>query len=260
MPDTLPEGDMLHEQIETENLAERYVTGKLPADESERFEEHFVTCSQCQDSLEAAERLRDALRSVSPEPVAVLQARPALPDRRGKWPRSAWLIAAGLVIAAGLSTILAVRLARMGQELEQAKSASLAWQHRYDTALSAVRPPAASQPVVGPTFFLSIGRGDEAEAGPGTRVDVPSNARWVIFALDREFESGYQSLRASIKAASGNKVWEQSGLPADSRSPLSIAVPSELLGSDRYILTVEGLSSDGRYQAEGVYRFQATKR
>ena len=45
MPDTLPDGDMLHEQIEAQNLAERYIMGKLSSDESDRFEEHFVDLS-----------------------------------------------------------------------------------------------------------------------------------------------------------------------------------------------------------------------
>jgi hypothetical protein len=251
---------MVHEEIEAQNLAERYVMGKLSADELDRFEEHFVDCPRCQDSLEAAERLRAALRSVPPEPAPVLPAGPALPVRRVGWPRTAWLIAAGFVIAAGVSAILAVRLARMGQDLEKVRIASLDWRHRYEAASGALRPPAANQPVVGPTFYLSTTRGGEPDAASGTRVDVPGNAGWVILALDREFEPGTQSLRASLKDFSGKEVWQQSGLPAGSRRPLSIVVPSELLAGGRYILTIEALSSDGRYQAEGVYQFQATKR
>ncbi len=260
MPNSLPNRDMVHEEIEAQNLAERYVTGKLAADQLERFEEHFVDCPRCQDALEAAERLRDALRSVPPEPAPALLAGPALPVRRGGWPRTAWLIAAGFVIAAGVSAILAVRLARTQEDLEKARTASLLWQHRYEAAPDALRPPAANQPVVGPTFYLSTTRGGEPHADSATRVDVPGNAGWVILALDREFEPGTQSLRASLKNSSGKEVWRQSGLPADSSRPLSIVVPAELLAGGRYILTIEALSSDGRYQAEGVYQFQATKR
>ncbi len=263
MPNTLPNGDMVHEEIEAQNIAERYLMGKLSADESERFEEHFVDCPQCQERLEATERLRAALKSVSPEKMPVFRAGPAPPVRPGGWPRAAWLIAAALVIAAGLSAILAIQLARMGRDLEQAKVASLDWRHRYETehaASEALRLPTANQPVAGPTFYLATTRGGApGDSNPGTRVDVPSNARWVILALDRETAPGYRSLRATLKDSSGKEVWQQSGLPAGSRRPLSVVLPSELLATGKYVLTLEGLSSDGRYQAEGAYRFQVTK-
>lgn len=263
MPNTLPNGDMVHEEIEAQNIAERYLMGKLPADESVRFEEHFVDCPRCQERLEATERLRAALKSESREAMPELRPGPTPAVRREGWPQAAWLIAAGLVIAAGLSAILAVRLARVGRDLEQARVASLDWQHRYQTehaASQALRPP-SGQPVVGPTFYLAMTRGGEPDGtNPATQVDVPVNGRWVILALDRESTPGYQSLRASLTDASGKELWQQSGLPADSRRPLSVVLPSELLASGRYVLRLEGLSSDGRYQPEGAYRFQATKR
>ena len=261
MPNTLPNGDMVHDEIEAQNIAERYLMGKLSLDESGRFEEHFVDCPRCQDRLEAAERFRAAMKSLPREAAPLVPAGPALPVRKA-WPRTAWLIAAGFVVAAGVSTILAVRMARMGEELEQTKIASLDWRRRYETeqASAALRRPAADQPVVGPTFYLNTTRGEPDAANPGNRIAVPADSRWVVLALDREIEPGFQSLRANLRDSAGQEVWQQSELPAGAHEPLSFVLPSELLHNGDYVLTIEGLSSDGRYQAVGRYRFRATKR
>jgi len=227
--------------------------GKLSLDESGRFEEHFVDCARCQDRLEAAERFRAAMKSLP---------REAAPPVRQAWPRTAWLIAAGFVVAAGVSTILAVRMARMGAELEQTKIASLDWRRRYETeqASAALRRPASDQPVVGPTFYLNTTRGEPDAANPANRITVPADSHWVVLALDREIEPGLQSLRANLKDSAGQEMWQQSGLPAGAHEPLSFVLPSELLHNGDYVLTIEGLSSDGRYQAAGRYRFRVTRR
>ena len=192
-----------------------------------------------------------------------VSSTPALPIRQGAWPRTAWLIAAAFVVAVAVSTILAVRLARMGGELEKTKIASLDWRHRYETeqASAALRSPAPDQPVVGPTFYLNTTRGAEPDtADPANRITVPADSHWVVLALDREVEAGFQSLRANLRDSAGQEVWQQSGLPVSAHEPLSFVLPSELLRSGDYVLTIEGLTSDGRYQAAGRYRFRATKR
>jgi hypothetical protein len=165
-------------------------------------------------------------------------------------------------MALGVSTMLAVRVARMGAELEQTKIASLDWRHRYETeqASAALRRPSADQPVVASTFYLNTTRGEPDAANPANRITVPADSHWVVLALDREIEPGFQSLRASLRDSAGQEVWQQSGLPAGAHEPLSFVLPSDLLHSSDYVLTIEGLSSDGRYQAAGRYRFRATKR
>src|SRR5262245_8973363 len=56
---------MEHSYIEENQIADRYLSGKLPAEERSRFEEHFVDCSQCLDRLEATADLRAGLRIVA---------------------------------------------------------------------------------------------------------------------------------------------------------------------------------------------------
>src|SRR5215216_128326 len=65
---------MDHEQIDQYNLIDRYLMGKLPSEESDGFEEHFVDCPQCIAQLQATKNFLHDLRF-----VAVQQA--SEPDR-----------------------------------------------------------------------------------------------------------------------------------------------------------------------------------
>lgn len=241
---------MTHEQIDSQNVAERYLMGKLSAEESVGFEEHYVDCPQCLDRLEATERFRAALR-----PVAAEQAARAFTPRSVSpwWPRTA-LLAAALVLTVALCAFLAVRNAAMRGELERTKLASL--------NAGTFRPPAPVQPLAAATFFLSTTRGAESDtSAPANRVAVSADSRWVILSLDRELEPDLASLRVSLTESSGKTVWQQSGLLVTAGQALSVALPTNLLHSGDYTLAVEGLSSStGRYRAAGRYRFRAAIR
>jgi hypothetical protein len=247
---------MTHEEIDEQNIAERYVLRTLSADESARFEEHFVDCPHCQDRLEAVERLRDALK-----PLAAAGAARAASSRFG--PRVAWLAAATLALAAGLSFFFIVRLATTRRELEQSQIASLDWRQRYEALRRSAAPeaPILPQPLVGATYYLSTTRSAEADTSePVNRVTVPPGLQWVILSPGGKMEPGFRSLRASLKDAAGQEVWRQSGLPAISQELLSVALPSALLHNGDYVLILEGLSPDGRYLKTGVYRLRVLKR
>lgn len=58
---------MDHHYIEEQNIPDRYLLGKLPAEERARFEEHFIDCRECLDRLETTEDFRGALRAVAVE-------------------------------------------------------------------------------------------------------------------------------------------------------------------------------------------------
>lgn len=59
-----------------EDLVRRYVAGTLPADEAERFEEHFFGCDACWREVETTKELRDALGRSSP-----VRSAPSTPRR-----------------------------------------------------------------------------------------------------------------------------------------------------------------------------------
>ncbi len=65
-----PEVLMDHHYIEEHNIPDRYLLGKLHAEERAQFEAHFIDCRECLDRLETTEDFGGALRSVAAEEVA----------------------------------------------------------------------------------------------------------------------------------------------------------------------------------------------
>jgi methionine-rich copper-binding protein CopC len=250
---------MTHDEIAAQNIAERYVMGKLSSDESARFEEHFVDCSDCLDRLETTERFRAALKPLANE---ILRS-PAVRAGWWGWPRSAWLVAAGLVLAVSSSVFLGIRGLRTQRELEMTRIVSLNWQNRYERERVAAKAPVPAaqsgpaEPLVASSFYLSTTRGGESEISePTNRVTVTSDPHWVVLSLDGELEPAFQSLRASLMDSANKEIWQQTGLRTTPHEALSVILPSGMLHSGNYVLTLEGLSSTGRYVPTGHYRFR----
>ncbi len=58
-----------HEYIESNEVIDRYVMGKLNSEESERFADHFMSCPECIEQLELAEAFQRDLKLVAAEEV-----------------------------------------------------------------------------------------------------------------------------------------------------------------------------------------------
>ena len=94
---------MDHRTIDSENIAERYVAGRLAPETAAAFEEHYLECADCCLRVETAERMERGLRRLADREV-----RPAPAPRRVEpvgWPLRRpmqW----GLAAAAGLALAL----------------------------------------------------------------------------------------------------------------------------------------------------------
>jgi hypothetical protein len=250
---------MTHDEIAAQNIAERYLMGKLSSDESARFEEHFVDCSDCLDRLETAERFQSALKPLANENLR----SPAVRVGWWGWPRSAWLVAAVFLLTVSLSVFLGIRGLRTQRELEITRIVSLDWQNRYERERAAAKAPlpAASagpaEPLVASIFYLSTTRGGESEISePANRVTVASDPHLVVLSLEGELEPAFQSLRASLMDSANKEIWQRKGLRTTPHEVLSVILPSGMLHTGNYVLTLEGASSTGRYVPAGHYRFR----
>ena len=239
---------MTHDEILAQNLAERYVTGKLSPEESVRFEEHFVDCPACLDRMESAQRLRAALkRAVGSE------AKPPVAITGWVWPRAIWLAAAVVIAALGLSAWLMVRSSAMRRELQQARSAAASWQGRYE-AERAKAGSTTTTPLAASTFFLNLTR-DGGAASPVNSVTLRSDPQWVVLALEGGFDPAFSELRAALTDSKRNFLWQQSGLHPASGVPLSVVVPSTLLEPGDYVVAIEGQVA-GRFVRAAQYGFR----
>ena len=87
---------MTCDQIERDDIAERYVAGRLGDEDRARFEAHYFDCARCLERVEQLESVRDALTSGVVATTSVTR-----PSRR------LWHVVGGLAAAAIL--VLAVR-------------------------------------------------------------------------------------------------------------------------------------------------------
>jgi hypothetical protein len=128
---------MDHKYIEELDLVDRYLMGRLDADESAEFEEHFVDCAQCVDRLRTTKDLIDGFRLMASRQPA---EEPDYRARELRWYRlhsvsPKWLAAAGgflllVVIAAAVIPFNRIRLSRI--EADEAKRDSAQWEQRFE--------------------------------------------------------------------------------------------------------------------------------
>src|SRR5262245_48524010 len=126
---------MDHKYIAELDMVDRYLMGRLTAEEISEFEEHFVDCADCVGQLTSTKALIDGLRVVAAEDVPVRRDRVTLP-------LPGWLRPTGVIRAAALATsillvavgiVLVVgEIRRSRVERESAAIASVEWQRRYE--------------------------------------------------------------------------------------------------------------------------------
>src|SRR5262245_8671524 len=124
---------MDHLYIEKHDIADRYLMGKLPAEERAHFEEHYIDCVECLERLETTEDFRVALPTVAAENA--VQSRAYLQVRFLAWlarpsrvRQAAWLVVAALLLAALPSALFIRQAANARRELAQTKQDAAEWQ------------------------------------------------------------------------------------------------------------------------------------
>ena len=92
---------MTCDAIERDEIAERYLLGRLSDDEQEQFEAHYFDCARCLDRLRTIEAARDvlAVETTLPKDLPlVVGARPASARSRRWWQAAAALAAAAVIV------------------------------------------------------------------------------------------------------------------------------------------------------------------
>jgi hypothetical protein len=276
---------MNHTTIEEQQIAERYVMGKLAADEAARFEEHYLSCQECLDRLDLAESMergfkraagQDAARLATVRQLAVV----AWLSRLGRSRQMAALVMTVLVVAVlpGLFGLREVRereraLAATRSALEQERQRSAAGSRTAaeaerlrqeldasrrdlererqarataDEQLEAARRPQGDVPIL----FLDAERGT---GEPTHRLRLPRSPGWIV--LDLAIDSPYPSYRAVLRDARGSEVWHGEDLHGN-ETEISLLLPSTLLAPGDYTLAVEGLVPGRRPAAAGRFPFR----
>lgn len=128
---------MDHEQIDQLNLIDRYLMGKLLADESAGFEEHFVDCPRCIARLQTTKNFMQDLRLAAVEQAAHTAPRAPRNGWRGAvktfLPKPlAWVGVCMLIAAAGGAFFVIDYTRRLRDEANQATRRAEQGQRRYE--------------------------------------------------------------------------------------------------------------------------------
>lgn len=210
-------------------MIERYLQGRLTADEEQAFEEAYLSDPALLDELALTERLRHGLRHAE-----AADARPGhAADGAGR--RARWRRTFGSVPYAAAATVL------LGISL--AFSAALLVENRN---LDAVQGPSAG---AAPTRLVPLVtvRGDGAN-----RVEAPPSGEWAVLLVDAGFTE-YAAYRATlIRAADGaeEQVARLDGLSPTYDGRVGVGVPGSALTPGDYELRLEGRvpGADGRFE------------
>ena len=267
-----PTGQMDHESIQGNQLPDRYLMGRLSAEERLQFEEHFIDCSICLEHLESLEGLRDGLRELSTRgmPGAKPERYALVHLFRGH--RAAALLAAACLTVAILSPALFFgELRRTRGELENARRTSDEAQResaaltqaleRERTEGANVTGAAASvAPMAASVFTLNLTRGAGTSA-PDNQILLrdPREREWVILLLDRPEPQRFESYRARISTTDRRPIGDAFTASAVSGDMLAVGIPPGLLRAGDYVLTLEGLGV-GSARDLATYRFRAVLR
>jgi hypothetical protein len=264
---------MDHARIDENQLADRYLMGKLDDTERPSFEEHFVDCPVCLERLETVEGLRGALKELPSGFSAASTATPTSLDRFARprvRPLVTFLAAACLLMATAASLFFYGETRRARRELEAVRQASEKARQRQaelegalqrertpqprpsdDTAMSAL----AGAPLAATVFTLNLTRGTSSE--PGDRVQLPEPLGWLVLLFDRPDRPDVSRYRVRLSTTGGHPVGEPVTASAASGGMLAVSLPSALLSSGDYLLAVEDAGS-GNVLA--TYRFRAAPR
>lgn len=289
---------MDHKYIDELDLVDRYLMGRLPVDESARFEEHFVDCSRCVDRLEATKNLMQGLRFVATHQPVEEQAH----STRGlHWysrhvVSRKWFAMAGgfllLVSLAGLVVSNRIRLSRI--EAEQAKSVSAQWERRYEEERESASQVDAKhqetereltrqlnklqaelekqertgiahqydgskQPQINPLIFQLVSARGSGSSASINELAIPSSPTSLLISLTLEGEGGYKDYRMTIRGDHGQSIWKRRGFKPNQYDSLAAGFNSTFFRDGDYLLTVEGVAGDGSTSVVGKYSFRVVK-
>lgn len=241
--ETTPLTEMEHPRIDDDLVADRYVAGKLSAEERDRFEEHFFDCARCMETVEVVRRFRDDLREAAAGGGLLSTSVPSRVP-------TVLLAASLLVTAAGAAYFYReARLARRDRDAARRTSEKALTAEPTPTGALRATPLAAS------VFTLNLTRGGE-RSEPDNRVSLGAAPHWLVLLFDQPDEAASGTYRVILKAADGRAVGEPVDASATSSGLLAAGFRSDLLGPGDYTLTVER-AAPGERAPLAVYRFRA---
>lgn len=219
-----------HPRIEREEIIDRYLAGRLPAEDEASFEEHLFACSACLEKVKWGEELRRGLQAVAAEDAARTMSSITLAAWiRSRRPAARAVLAAATLLVAALPVALLWQQGELGRLRQQVLS--------------------AAGPAVPTGDFRLVSLGALRSSGLGTgaapTVEIAANdRRHVLLSLELPTVDS-DSYRVTLLDAAGEPIWRGDALQPTLYDSLLVNLPPSFLGSGDYRIEIEALSPDG---------------
>jgi hypothetical protein len=224
---------MLHAQIESEEIVERYVRNQLSPGERHAFEEHFFSCDECFDKLQASERFFAGVREAAGCGMLAGEA-PAIPAGvAGAWPRWAFaLCACTAVMFCALSAWMFFgRIPALERDLHGA-DAQLQVQRRTLAKLQQRAAVDDSAEANLPLVILQASRGQEKNVAT-----IPQDARQLVVWVEVG-PTRFQRFRLDIYSRSNQPVASVTDLKVGPYGALAVSLPASQLPAGDFRVTL----------------------
>ncbi len=233
---------MNHQDIEQNQVVDRYLMGKLPPAETTAFEEHYLHCQDCLDQLELTEKLwrglkreaaRDAERALASRQLGIL-AWLARHSRR----RQLSLVVAALLVVAVLPVGLVYRVLDRDDQL----------------AVHALTPLPQK-----PSHFYELGqlRSESSEhSHPAYRIPLPASPEPLPLKLPLGLAE-YENYRVTLFREGVPDPVDERGFEPTDDDALIFHLSSAVLRPGNYTLRVDALGPGGEPVDEAAFSFQA---
>lgn len=272
---------MNHSYIDDHQVAELYLLGKLSPEEAASFEEHSMSCPECLDRLETAEKLRLGLRTVAAREVAAEAVKLGLLARLVRSRLAPFALTALLLVAVLPAGLLWRRAGRLEGELAQTREqlreelsrpmptpapdpndpelgvlrsqleAERQEKERLAAELEKTGEPRINVPVVPLSPERSV-----PGAAPTTRISLSSSPELLILLLELD-ATDFPSYHATLTG--GRTVWHLSHLRPDAQGTLTLALPATRLQPGDFTVRVEGLPAQGRPAPVADFSFRLVR-
>lgn len=93
---------MDHQKVISENYVDRYLRDELAPEETDMFEQHYLSCNECLNELAGTQRLRDGLKDLVD--AGELELPEITMSRAAWWHSPTWAVAATTLLAVSLVT------------------------------------------------------------------------------------------------------------------------------------------------------------
>ncbi|HEX3130162.1 MAG TPA: zf-HC2 domain-containing protein, partial [Thermoanaerobaculia bacterium] len=256
---------MNHSYIDDHQVAELYLLGKLSPEEEARFEEHSMSCPECLDRLETAEKLRLGLRAVAAREVAAEAVKLGLLARLVRSRLAPLALMALLLVAVLPAGLLWRRTGRLEGELAQTREqlreelnrpaptpapdpeagalrSQLEAERQEKERLAAELEKAGAPRINVPVVPLSPERSAPG-AAPTTRISLSSSPDLLILLLELD-ATDFPRYRATVTGSGTD--WRLSDLRPDAQGTLTLALPAVRLQPGDFTVRVEGVPAHGR--------------